>query len=357
MYLKTDCRYILWDRPCRFHKETGVECPKCTHYAPRGRNILIVKLAAMGDVLRTTSILQGLKAKYPSSFITWVTMPASEELLLNNPYIDRILTRDLDILGIMQNEKFDLVLNPDTLPRSALLASMSKSKKKLGFIYKTGKVIPANKEAEYWCYMGMNDKLKKSNTKTYQEILLDMFKLPKDKFDIILKMPETDIQTKDNLIIGINTGAGGRWKLKSWPIYHTVALTKLIHEKVGAKILLLGGPQERERNKIIISKAEVPVTDTGTENPLMEFIKIVNQCDIVVVADSLALHIALGLSKKVVCLFGPTSSAEIELYGRGIHVVTPLDCSCCYKRTCEKKPNCMDTIKPEEVLQCIQKLL
>lgn len=333
-----------------FHKETGVECSNCTHYRPKGKNILIVKLDAMGDVLRTTSILQGLKAKYPDSFITWITMPASEDLLLDNPFIDRVLTRDLDIMGILQNERFELVLNPDTAPRSALLASLAKAKKKLGFGYRKGKVIPLNKEAGYWYYMGMNDRLKKSNTKTYQEILLDMFGLPKDKFDIILHTPEKKGSTG---IIGLNPGAGNRWKMKSWPIEHTVKLAEMIN----AKIFLLGGPEERERNKLIMSKVDASVVDTGTENSLKEFINIVNQCDLLVVSDSLALHIALGLGKKVVALFGPTSSNEIELYGRGSHVVTPLDCRCCYKRICDKEPNCMDSIKPEAVLQCIQKLL
>lgn len=309
----------------------------------------------MGDVLRTTSILQGLKKKYPSSFITWITTPASEELLFGNPYIDRVFTRDLDIIGILQNEKFDLVLNPDTSLRSSMLAALAKGKEKLGFVYKNGKVVPrGGKKSEYWYHLGMNDGLKKSNTKTYQEILLDMFKLPKDKFDIILQAPAKKEKTG---IIGLNTGAGNRWKLKSWPIDYTIKLTELIHEKIGAKVHLLGGPDERERNKIIMSKAGASIVDTGTENSLKEFIPIVNQCDLLVVSDSLALHIALGLGKKVVVLFGPTSSTEIELYGRGIHCVTPLDCKCCYKQFCSKKPNCMDTIKPETVLQCIQKLL
>lgn len=37
-----------------------------------GKRILIVKLAAIGDVLRTTPLLSGLKRAYPQSHITWV---------------------------------------------------------------------------------------------------------------------------------------------------------------------------------------------------------------------------------------------------------------------------------------------
>ena len=68
MILKTDCRHFPGDRPCRFNKESGQTCPDCPHYARHGTRILVVKLAALGDVLRTTVLLPGLKEKMFKEF-------------------------------------------------------------------------------------------------------------------------------------------------------------------------------------------------------------------------------------------------------------------------------------------------
>jgi heptosyltransferase-2 len=71
----------------------------------------------------------------------------------------------------------------------------------------------------------------------------------------------------------------------------------------------------------------------------------------VVTGDTLALHVALGLEKRVVALFGPTSAAEIDLYGLGSKVVAPLDCVCCYNPVCDRSPSCMDSIGAERVYE------
>jgi heptosyltransferase-2 len=77
----------------------------------------------------------------------------------------------------------------------------------------------------------------------------------------------------------------------------------------------------------------------------------------VVTGDTTALHLAVGLRKKVVALFGPTCAQEIELYGRGEKIVSPLSCSPCYRRSCDRDPNCMKTVSAEEVLKATNRLL
>ncbi len=59
--LKYDCKYFNGDRPCKHNKLSGTICNECTYYEPIGLKILIIKLDAIGDVLRTTSILKPLK--------------------------------------------------------------------------------------------------------------------------------------------------------------------------------------------------------------------------------------------------------------------------------------------------------
>lgn len=87
---RLDCRYFLGDRPCKFKRT----CPGCDPYSPMGKRILIVKLAAIGDVLRTTPLLSGLKRAYPQSHITWIVDKEAFPLLQNITLIDRLLPFD-----------------------------------------------------------------------------------------------------------------------------------------------------------------------------------------------------------------------------------------------------------------------
>jgi len=93
--------------------------------------ILIIKLAAIGDVLRTTSIVKGLKNKYPESEILWVTAKESYDILKNNEYIDRIIILDKEAKNKLE-EEFELVISLDDDFEAIKLASSIKKKKLMG---------------------------------------------------------------------------------------------------------------------------------------------------------------------------------------------------------------------------------
>ncbi|HEA47481.1 MAG TPA: glycosyltransferase family 9 protein [bacterium] len=367
--VKTDCRHFLGDRPCRYHKKEGVKCSDCKYYDPIKTRILIIKLGAMGDVLRTTPTLKALKEKYKGCRITWVVDEESKELLMNNSYLDGILPYGPEALSHLLVEEFDLVINLDSLPRSACLASLTKGKKKLGFgLHKRGSVFPFNKEAEEWFRMGIDDDLKKRNRKTYQEIIFEIAGLKFKKEEPAVSLREEELNFANQFvkkydlegkkIIGLATGAGGRWELKKWTIEGYLKLIERIDKEIkNAKILLFGEREEVERNREIMERSRTPLINTGHRNTLREFLSLLNLCDLVVTGDTLALHATVALKKKIVVLFGPTSSSEIELYVRGEKIVPDMDCLCCYKETCDKHPNCMENISPGIVFQAVKKLL
>ena len=120
-------------------------------------------------------------------------------------------------------------------------------------------------------------------------------------------------------------------------------------------LLLLGGPEEIE---IIgqLKKEYKFLVDTGCDNSLLEFAAIVDLCDLVVTADTLALHIATALEKKIVALFGPTSISEIELYSRGIKLSSPAGCKCFYRKYCSEEISCMEEITVDIVMKAIAEL-
>ena len=129
-----DCRFFVGDRPCTWHKSTGVLCP-CDHYQQVEERILIIKLGAMGDVLRTTALLPALAEAHPRAAISWATKRESRPLLECNPYISEILDYGEDALLQFQVRAFDRVINLDTGKTSGALASLANAQKKDDFFW------------------------------------------------------------------------------------------------------------------------------------------------------------------------------------------------------------------------------
>jgi ADP-heptose:LPS heptosyltransferase len=55
------------------------------------KNILVIRLDAMGDVVMTTPIFRELKLRYQNATVTAVVQKGNSALLETNPYVDRIL--------------------------------------------------------------------------------------------------------------------------------------------------------------------------------------------------------------------------------------------------------------------------
>ncbi len=336
-----------------------------------GLKILIVKLGAIGDALRTTPVLEGLRKKYGSCTVTWVTDAASYPLLQGNTGIDRLMKLDFSSYISLCNEHFDLLLSFDKEKEALGFAASMKAGRKLGFCMSPeGKLGISNNESTYAYELGLFDELKfRSNTRSYMEIIFPMAELVFEGEEYSLHLAEEERQFGDDLIrsmgidrnnqilIGLNTGCGDIFATKKWTIEGFVKLAGLLHEEWGADILLLGGPSETERNRELEKAMPFRVHNTGTRNTLKQFSSIIGNCHCVVSADTTALHIAIALKVPVVALFGSTCHAEIHLYGRGEKVISDFPCSPCYRRQCDKERTCMDAMTAEMVYEKVAYLL
>lgn len=366
MKFNLDCVYFIGEKPCAYKRE----CRGCGQYKKKGRSILIIKLGSLGDVLRTTPLVSGLKKKYPSSNITWVTKKEAVELLENNPLIYEMLPYGTEAVVRLLAERFDLLISLDKMPESTGLAEIVKATKKMGFgMSKGARPYPFNKGAEYAFRLGVSDSLKfKTNKKSYQEIIFEIAGLKYKGEEYALNLSSSQKAMSDTLrasygikkgdkVVGFNTGCGDAFQGKKWTIEGYLKLGRLINKELGAHIMLLGGPNEIERNAIIKNKADFPVIDTGCGNSLKDFVSIINLCDALVCGDTVAMHIAIALKKDVVALFGPTVPQEIDLYGRGEKMFLKVPCSPCYKRICDHDYLCMKKIRPEAVYKSVKNLL
>lgn len=360
---RNDCRHFNGEKPCRFKCEGG-----CQHFEAFGTRILIIKLGATGDVLRTTPILRALKARYPASHITWIVDPISAPLLKSNPFIDRVLAPNFETLSRLQVEEFDLMLCLDKVEAATSLAMLCRAGEKRGFgLTPLGTLTILNPQAEFALLMGVSDRLKfHENDKAYQQIVFEAVGFPYADHRYVLEL-ESDAQSwaasffvghgLKSPVVGLNTGAGTGFAGKAWRVEKWAALARRAQSELGAKVLLLGGPQERERNAEIAARAADAVIDSGTGNTLPQFIALVDGCDAVVTGDTTGMHVAIARQVPTVALFGSTCAQEIDLYGRGEKIVARVECAPCYLKKCPIGEICLDDIKFEDVFAALARQL
>src|SRR6478609_5039145 len=107
--LNTDCIYFKGDLPCLPHKQHGYHCT-CPAYTPIQKRILIIKLGAIGDVIRTTPLLNKIRKEYTNAKVTWLTLTPA---ILPSSAIEEILSFELKNILYLENTSFDILINLD----------------------------------------------------------------------------------------------------------------------------------------------------------------------------------------------------------------------------------------------------
>lgn len=367
--IRTDCRFYTGYKPC--HKHDG--CPDCDVYQPRGEQLLIIKLGAMGDVLRTKAILPALKAAHPCSWVVWLTAPGSEPLV-RDPLVDEV--RVLDTAGILalRGRRFAKIFCLDKDAEAVRLAAELDAELRYGFAPTAYNTITVwNEGAMEALRLGLSDELKYHiNRKTVPEIVADCCELPHAGDRYTLTLATEARQEADRVvanlgippgrrILGLNTGCGPVFATKGWHPDRMTELLQLAAAREDVAVLLLGGRREEALHGELMRRAGVlagaRVFDAGNHNSLPVFFALLERCDAVVTADTLALHAALALGRPVVALFGPTSPVEVELFGLGTKVVTPFACSPCYLKQCPMELPCMDALPAARVWEAVECVL
>jgi len=351
LLLHPDCRHFRGDVPCKPHKQHGVHCDGCSYYDPTDSHILIIKLGALGDVIRTTPLLHRLKKEYPRAMVWWLTQ--SPDIL--PAQVDVKLNFSPESLTALRSVRFKRLYNFDKEKEACALADQLSADVKKGFTLRDGRCAPFDKDAEHKFYTGIFDDLNKVNTKSYPQELFEMSGMEFHGEKYILPVHEwSDKSWKLNprkKVVGLNTGCGGRWTSRLWPDAYWVQTAKRLL-KLGYEVILLGGEQEHKKNLALARR-------TGAKYfghyPLQQFINLVNRCDLVVTAVTMAMHITIGLGKKIVLFNTIFNKREFELYGLGEILEPDFDCSCFYSPTCPN--NCMQYLKPDRVVHTIQGLL
>lgn len=362
---QTSCRYFSGYKPC----SKSQSCDEaCAHRDIVQTRVLLVHLGALGAVVRSTALLKSIKRKYHASHITWITDAPAHHLLKNNSLIDRVLTTSTEDLLSLQALHFDVALVIDKSLKASGVVKSTMADQIFGFCAdeRTGAILPVTESARELWEIGLNNQKKFfENKKTEIQLMSEALELSswnRDEYFVPLSSEEKALSIERRgrwqmaaaqPVIGLNTGCSSVIPYKKWTVdYHRQVIAQL--SVWGFKnIVLLGGPEDQERNKQIAQG--LPVIFSPTNLGLRDGLVSVDACDVVISGDSLGMHMAIARKKYVIAWFGPTCAHEIELYDRGEALVVDMECSPCWKRDCQKQSMCYDQISLQKIELALQR--
>jgi heptosyltransferase-2 len=360
-----NCRHFNGYKPCGKSAICDALCP---HLSVPTTRILIVHLEALGAVVRSTALLPAIRRRFPGCHLTWVTQKPADQLLANNPLIDRVLTTTSEDLLALSALEFDVALVVDKGLKSAGVLKATRADLVYGFTIDSvsGATVPATAAAKELWEIGLSNQKKFfENKKTETHLIHEALELGSWRRDeYVLRMSASESSesvrrrqswgSQDQIVVGINTGCSSTIPYKKLSIDgHRELVRRLLTEIPGARVVLLGGREDTIRNQRIGHGLDV--TLSPTEEGLRDGIVSVAACDLVVTGDSLGMHLAIALRKWTVAWFGPTCAHEIDLYDRGVHVMSRASCSPCWKRSCDRAQMCYDLVSMDDLVGGVAK--
>ncbi len=286
----------------------------------------VSRTTSLGDVLRSTVLLYNFK----DAHVTWLVDEKAVSLLKGNPYIARILPYDFTNVMQLKAERFDTIVNLEKVGGVCAFADSLMAWRRYGFRFdpETGDA-KAYDGSEHVLEICLNQKDKIENKHYWEDILFEMVGGKwKNETPIIGYKPVS----KETFDIGFNHHVGEKWPTKAWPAEYWKKLEAL-----------LGG-------RYTISWQQ------GLKS-IEDYIEWINSCRMIVTNDSLGLHIAHALEKKIVSFFGPTVSNEVYIKN-GVKLLPDKDYDClpCLSNECIKPKLCMYDISPERAAEAVEKL-
>lgn len=303
--------------------------------------ILIVKFGALGDVIRTSYFAAALKKRWGDELeLSWITAGNAVPLLEFNPHIDRIVSA-FDQLGPVY---FDIVYSLDDEAEIVQQVSCLSCGKTIGAILEN-EVVAYTADAALWFDMGLQsrhgkaaaDAMKRANLLSHTDIFRQIFDVsvvvPAFYGSLAMEMQAQGIYPGNVFRVGINAFAGARWPSKELRADELEDLVRKIRlDPRSVEIVLLGAGSDRQRNLELSEKIGDPgVRVANTDESVLQLAATIKSMDLVISSDSLAMHCAIAQRIPVVAFFSPTSAAEIDIFGRGVKVISAMADYCSYK--------------------------
>jgi len=286
--------------------------------APAPQRVLLIRPSALGDVSRTVPCLVALRRALPDAHIDWLVNAAFTDAVVAHPMLDGVVPFDRQhprsiprLLRQLRARHYDIVVDLQGLARSGLFTWATGAARRIGF---------ANaREGAWLAYTEKHHLPRDLHTVDRMRGLLDAADFPGPD-DLRLFVPADATRAVAHTTADWEgdyacLAPTARWGCKCWPIerFAAVGAHALASGKV-QRLVVVATPRERDGVRAgfdaalppaLRDRVHYPDTAVGT---LMAWIAGARA---LLGNDSAALHLAVGLNRPTVSLFGPTDPTRV----------------------------------------------
>jgi ADP-heptose:LPS heptosyltransferase len=329
----------------------------------RVKKICIVHLNQIGDLIFSLPLLKALRENHPDASIHSLLKPYLQELLVDSPFVDRVITRKsgltakFKLLKNIRKNEYDLVISLARSEECLMLTALSRAKIKAGFSYFPWDLclnIKENIEGHNSWYNNAK-LLKRMNVTVTKTDYVGLLNVNTNKIN--LSLPEK--------FVIISPGTSKRRLTKAWQKEKFAQLMLLLKEEYGLSVVLVGGMDNQEYNSEIIRileekdrEKDMDLLDMTGKIGLGSLCSVIKESSLFVGIDSGVMHMASCLDIPVVGLFGPTDPFYVGPQNKKSIVVREesMECVPCYLKNCKHR-DCMKKLGVSKVFDACKGLL
>ena len=338
------------------------------------RSILIIRPSALGDVCRSVPVLASLRRAWPEARIGWLVQEEFSDAISSHPCLDEVilfprqafrgawrsprrLFGALSYLKGLSRGDWQLAIDCQGLARSGLFARFSGADRRVGF-----------QEAAELGWVFLNERIptdKRHVVDRTMDLIAALGITP--LMDLRLYAPPAAQQQWLDHPLHPNEpyivlAPRSRWASKEWPAKRWQGLIRELSNKGHCSFVLVGSPSEQASIDQLAESIEDPrirVSSLAGRTTVGEMMAVIEGAQLVIANDSAPLHIAVGFSRPLIGLFGPTDPEEVGPYGASDHVIRPSTASGSGHdyRSSSSSGDDMSGISLEDVLARAQQLL
>ena len=319
-----------------------------------GKNVLIVQLRQIGDVVLTTPIARILKEELPGCRVSFLTEAPCDQLLRGNPFLDEILLSDrrggwVETLRLgrrLRKSRFDAILDFMGNPRSAILSFLAGAPTRVSYPAKGRGVLYTHRIRPPHVYAvdfkkGLLQPLGIRSEWNRPEIFLTG---EEAEWGHALRRERLGERSKRLITVD----PSHRRVTRRWPAPHYGALCRRIRDELGALPLVLWGPGEEEVAEEVIAGSGARAVK-APPTTLRQMAALIAASDLHLGNCSAPRHVAVAVGVPSFTILGSTSPGWTHPSAQHSQLALGLECQPCNRGDCPRELACLTGLTPDRV--------
>ncbi|MBI5342820.1 MAG: glycosyltransferase family 9 protein [Deltaproteobacteria bacterium] len=345
------------------------------------KNVLVIQLGDIGDVVLATPSLRALKETLPEARVSVLVRKGYGSLLEADPYLHEVIEvaksrgkiaelcgENIRLVRRLRRAEYDLAIDLRTGDRGAILAFLTGA---------PVRVSRYDREKSFWRNGIFNHPIYSAKPASppahpgADQSLSLLRAIGIDTEDTAPRLWTANAATGKvrALLFAENVGEGGRWvtinpfsrwKYKEWGYDRWGEVIGWLWKEHGIRSVLVGSREERDAAARIAEKCGGGACNLAGETTLAELAALLRLATMHLGVDSAAPHIASAVGTPSVTIFGPSDWRAWTVPSYTRRIVTPeRECVPCRRKGCDGKERsiCLEEMETEPMKSAIREVL